>query len=279
MANYLTPKETAQYMCKAGVTKANLPLKKFMLMAFLGGIFISLGGMLAVIVGGGMPGVLLENPGIQKFVFGAVFPVGLILVTLTGVDLFTSDCAMMTLPVLNKEVGVKSLVKVWVMSYAFNFLGSLFVAYFLAYQTGVVKSDPWASFLDGYAHAKVGNPFFKTFFKGIVANLLVCLASWQGYTAKDVTGRVVGIWLPVMAFVAMGMEHSVANMFFLPLAMFQGATVTAYDVVVTNLIPATLGNIVGGALFVGAFYWYIFLKEDVSSQEKQLAKQVEDILK
>jgi formate/nitrite transporter FocA (FNT family) len=98
--------------------------------------------------------------------------------------------------------------------------------------------------------------------KGVLANMLVCLAAWQGYSAKDTLGRMVGIWAPVMTFVALGMEHSIANLFFIPAAMMAGLHATVGEFVVNNLIPATLGNIVGGAVFIGLPYAWLYSETD-----------------
>lgn len=99
------------------------------------------------------------------------------------------------------------------------------------------------------------------FIKGIGANWLVCLGMWMGYAAKDIMGKCIGIWIPVMLFVTLGYEHSIANMFFIPAAIYSGADITWGDFVVRNLIPATLGNFIGGALLVGCAYWYLYLSK------------------
>lgn len=261
-----SPKEIAYNFCQSGIYKANLSFTRFMLLAILGGVFIAFGGLLSVVVAGGMPGVLSTNPGLVKFVSGAMFPVGLIMVTIAGADLFTSDCAAMTLPVLQRHLPVSKLLKVWLWAYVFNFVGAMFVAYFMANKTGLVTSAPWSTYLHNLAQNKVSSDFITIFIKGIGANWLVCLGTWMGFAAKDVTGKSLGIWIPVMLFVTLGYEHSIANMFFIPAAIFSGADISWYQFGIVNLIPATLGNIIGGALFVGCLYWYIYMKGDNSNQ-------------
>ncbi len=152
-------------------------------------------------------------------------------------------------------------LKNWTIVYLGNFIGSLIVAYFLVYLTEVLMNSPSLDSAINIAVAKTSNPFYKTFLKGIACNWMVALAMWLAYAAKDITGKILGIWFPVMAFVAMGFEHCVANMFFIPVAIFHGADITWMDFIVKNLIPATLGNIVGGALFVGTAYWYAYDKK------------------
>lgn len=259
--NYNTPSQIAAEFCSTGAYKANMSLKKFALLAFLGGTFIALGGLLSVIVAGGMPTTYIENPGLVKFVAGALFPVGLIMVSVAGADLFTSDCAYMVFPCAQKQQKITALLKVWLISYIMNFFGTQFIAYFMAYQTGVITPDPWNSYLHHYAEAKVNQDFYTVFLKGVGANWLVCLGTWMGVAGKDITGKALGLWIPVMLFVTLGFEHSIANMFFIPAAIYSGADILWSDFIIKNLIPATIGNIVGGAGLVGCIYWYIYSKE------------------
>lgn len=259
--NYYTPKEIAIEFGKSGVYKANTSLSKLIMLAILGGTFISFGGLLTVMVAGGMPDVMSSNPGLVKFMAGALFPVGLIMVSVAGADLFTSDCTAMVLPACQKEIKLKALLKVWVLSYLFNFIGAQFIAYFMATETGLITADPYKTYLHNLAYAKTDLSFYKVFVKGIGANWLVCLGMWMGYAGKDIIGKAIGIWIPVMLFVTLGYEHSVANMFFIPAAIYSGAEISWGMFIVNNLIPATLGNIVGGAGFVGLAYWYIYMKK------------------
>jgi len=138
---------------------------------------------------------------------------------------------------------------------------SIFVAYFIAYATDIVALEPWNTIVNNIAIAKTDNSFFVNFLRGIGANWLVCLALWMGISAQHTTGKIVGLWWPIMAFVTLGLEHSIANMFFIPLAMFNGADVSFFSFLIDNLLPVTLGNIVGGAFFVGTLYWVAYEKE------------------
>lgn len=261
IVNYFTPAEAADAFRITAINKSKRSLPEFAVMAILGGAFIAFGGLLTVIVAGGMPGVAAANPGIIKFVAGALFPVGLIIVSITGADLFTSNCAGVTFPLLKKELSLLTAVKVLTLSYLFNFVGAQFIAFILSANVGLFDSDPWQSYLHGYSAAKVNQEFMPIFVKGIGANWLVCLGMFLGYTAKDTIGRCIGIWIPVMMFVTMGYEHSIANMFFIPAAIYTGANIGWSDFLITNLIPSTLGNIIGGMLLVGCVYYYLFLKQ------------------
>lgn len=259
--SYYNPNEIADIFANTSYAKAKMSFTKFALMAIMGGIFIALGGLLTVVVAGGMPQTAIHNIGLVKFMAGALFPVGLIMVSVAGADLFTSDCAGMTLSTMQKKTVWTELLKVWILAYAFNFVGAQFVAYFMAHKTGIIASAPYADYLQALANGKLSHDWGTVFLKGIGANMLVCLGSWMGYAGKDIMGKSLGIWVPVMLFVTLGYEHSIANMFFIPTAMYGGADITWGQFIVDNLIPATIGNIVGGAVFIGMIYGYIYGKK------------------
>ncbi|MDH8701359.1 formate/nitrite transporter [Dysgonomonadaceae bacterium PH5-43] len=259
--NYNTPKDITKEFAASGLYKSSLPIAKFALIAILGGAFIAFGGLLSVMVAGGAPGIGAANPGIIKFIAGALFPIGLIMVSVTGADLFTSDCTAFTLPLLQKKIKVSTFVKFLVFSYFFNFIGTQIVAYLMSSGLGYFSHEPWQSYLHNYSAGKVNQEWLPVFVKGIGANWLVCLGMFMGYSAKDIIGKCIAIWIPVMLFVTLGYEHSIANMFFIPAAIYSGAEILWCDFIVQNLIPATLGNLVGGVVCVGCAYWYLYLKE------------------
>lgn len=255
---YYTSKEIIHRVYDAAVMRANTPVNKTLALAFLAGAYISLGGLLAVIISGGSPGLEASNPGLQKFLMGAAFPIGLMLCAVAGADLFTGNTAYFIPPVLSKKLTVQDMLKNWTLVYVGNFVGAIFVAYFLTYQTDLFAKGPWLDAIYHLAEKKTSASFFKVFLKGVGANWFVALAMWMAYAGKDVISKLIGIWFPVMAFVTIGYEHSIANMFFIPTAIFYGSPVTWSQFIIDNLIPATLGNIAGGAILVGAFYWYIY---------------------
>lgn len=258
--NFNTPCEIAQKFCSTGIEKSNIQTKKLIILSIIGGIFIGLGGLLTIVVAGGMPETYANNPGLIKFISGALFPVGLIMVSVAGADLFTSDCAIMSISCVNKNTKFINLLKVLIISYLFNFIGTQFVAYFMTIKTGLLSSNPWSNYMLNYAYSKINQDFSVVLIKGIGANILVCLGTWMGYSAKDTSGKVLGIWFPVMLFVTLGYEHSIANMFFIPTAIYLGSDITWMDFFVKNLIPSTIGNVIGGAL-VGITYGYVYRNE------------------
>jgi len=253
-----SPSDIVGSIDAAGCRKVEIDTGRLLLLGVLAGAYIAVGGLLAVVVGGGMPGVAALNPGLQKFVFGAVFPVGLMLVVIAGAELFTGNTATCIPAALNHRISWGSVARNWTLSYAGNFVGSLLVAFFLTYLTGLLAADPWRTTIVGIATAKVSQGFLPLLLKGIGCNWLVCLAVWMATSADGVGGKILAIWFPIMAFVAIGFEHSVANMYFIPAGMMYGANVTWVRFLLGNLVPVTLGNIIGGALFVGAAYRYLF---------------------
>lgn len=263
--NYYSAKEIVSVVNNIAVNKTNTPVSKTIALAILAGGYIAMGGLLALVVGGGLPGLEANNPGLQKFLFGAVFPLGLIIVAIAGADLFTGNTSYFIPSLLESKTKLRSILKNWTLVYFGNFIGSIIVALLFAYLTDIFAKDPWLNSVHSIAEAKTTAPFYKAFLKGIGCNWMVALAMWLSFGAKDISGKILGIWFPVMAFVTMGFEHSVANMFFIPTAIFYGANVTWIDFIINNLIPVTLGNIIGGALFVGAAYWFIYERKKLDS--------------
>ena len=259
---YLPPHKIAAPFAGLAVKKAGMSIHYFSIYAFLGGAFIALGGLLSILVAGGMPGVAASNPGIVKFMAGAMFPLGLVLVVIAGAGLFTSDCATLPFAYWQKKINLTQVIKIGGIGYLANFLGALLVAWLLAYQTGTLTTDPWKGYATHLALHKTHATFWVVFAKGIGANIMVCLAVWMAAAAKDISGKVLVIWMPVMAFVALGWEHSIANMFFIPLGMMLGAPISLFDFLYNNLLPATLGNIAGGMLFVALPYYILWGKKD-----------------
>ncbi|ASB49193.1 formate/nitrite transporter family protein [Alkalitalea saponilacus] len=259
--SYFTSKEILAGVYDAAFKRSNSPVSKTIVLSFLAGAYIAFGGLLSISIAGGMPEIAAQNPGLQKLAMGAVFPMGLMLVVIAGADLFTGNTAYFIPPVASGKISVKAMFKNWGIVYLGNFIGSVFVAWALAYHTGIFQSEPWLGFLHGIADYKTSATFTSVFAKGIGANWLVTLAVWTAFAARDIPGKIMAIWFPIMAFVAMGFEHSVANMFYIPAAIFHGADITWGEFITSNLIPATLGNIVGGSFFTGTLYWFVYDKE------------------
>jgi len=263
---FKTPKAIVETVATTGCAKTQLSIPKQLVLGFLAGAYIAFGGFLAIVVGRGSPELAAANPGLAKFLFGAVFPVGLMLVVIAGSELFTGNVGVITPACLTGGAKWRGLLRNWVFVYLANFVGSVFVALFIAYWSGIINVNSSDAFAQTVGKAAAAIAEAKTIklgwgaalLRGIGCNWLVCLAVWMAIASDDIAGKILGIWWPIMAFVALGLEHSIANMFFIPLGMFNGAQVSIIDLFWRNLIPVTIGNIIGGGLFVGGVYWWIY---------------------
>ena len=205
---------------------------------------------------------------------GAVFTVGLMLVVIAGSELLTGNMALVPLALMQGKIKVKDLIGNFTWVLAGNLLGALFVAYFLGVQSGVLTADLPFERLSGIAHSKgIEETEWQIFLRALGCNWLVCLAVWMALAADDVTGKILAIFFPIMAFVAMGFDHVIANMFFLPAAMFAGvADLTWWDVI-HNWIFAFIGNLVGAAVFVAGSYYYLYGRDEEEAKPGDTPRQ------
>jgi formate/nitrite transporter len=204
-----------------------------------------------------------------------------VLVVVAGAELLTGNMALLPIALFRRRITIAQLGINWGLVLVGNLVGSLFVAYFLAYKTGVVgpHPDPSGGALTsaGMEHARAvaiatGKALKESntqiFLRAVGCNWLVCLAVWLGISAEDIGGKILGIFFPIMAFVAMGFDHVVANMFFLPLGHYIGTPGLTWGNVTNNLVWAFLGNLVGAAVFVSGAYWFLHLRGTGAGQEK-----------
>jgi formate/nitrite transporter len=258
--SFKSPPEIAATGVQTGATKAALSWDKALVAGFLAGAYIAFAGLLAIVASAGMDPKLWG--GVQTLVTGGVFALGLILVIVAGSELLTGNMAMIPLAVLGRRatIGRLSYNFFWVL--IGNLLGSLFVAYFLAKETGVVTAPLPLARLTAIATAKAHTETdWQIFLRAMGCNWLVCLAVWMALAADDIGGKVLAIFFPIMAFVALGFDHVVANMFFLPTAIFAHVPGIGWDDTIKNWIFAFLGNLVGAAIFVATTYWYLYVKD------------------
>jgi formate/nitrite transporter len=258
VATVKTPKETYAGMAQKGADNAKLPLLKTLHQSIMGGCYVGMGGLLSIMVAGNCPGIAETNPGMQKFIFAALFPVNLLLILMSGGQLFTGNSAAVPAALYEGLVGFDDLAKSWVVSYIGNIIGCGLFAYAAKY-TGLLTGGP-AKLAVKTVMAKCGGSFMQKVVKGIMCNWLVCMAVFLAGSANDLGGKMVGIWFPISTFVAIGLEHSVANLFLLPLGLMGGAELSVVDIILKNLIPVTIGNAIAGAVVVAAGYSYAFGK-------------------
>lgn len=266
---FLAPAQVADAMIGVGCKKCSLKTSQMLLLGIFAGMFIAFGAFAS-----GMISHSIENVGLSKFAGAAVFPVGLMLVVICGAELFTGN-NLITLALFNKEVTASQMLKNWVVVYIGNFIGSIAVA-LLIYWSGLLSTSGGG--LGGLAirvaSAKVSLTMGQAIVRGILCNILVVLAVWMAIAAQDVISKIWSCWFPIMLFVLCGFEHSIANMYFIPVGMLAKgnaalaeasglaadklAGMNAGTFLVNNIIPVTIGNIIGGAFIVGWVYWYVF---------------------
>jgi formate transporter FocA len=257
-----------------GVAKATLGPLRMLALAVLAGAFIALGAIFATTATAGTSG---EIPfGLAKLVGGLVFCLGLILVVGAGAELFTGN-NLIVMGWAGRKVTTRQLLYNWVIVYFGNFIGAIFTALMLFYSRqytfggGAIGVNAL-----NIANGKVNLEFMQAIILGIFCNALVCLAVWLCIGARSATDKILAIIFPITAFVAAGFEHSVANMYFIPVGLFirsdstfmaqAGLDVANYanltwgNFFLHNLLPVTIGNIIGGAVMVGLVYWFIYLR-------------------
>ena len=266
----IKPAEIITLAGDAGKYKSDLGVPNFLVRGFMGGMFIAVGATLATVCSTGLETSL--GPGFKAMIAGAVFPVGLVMIVITGMSLFTSDTMSIPVAVFQGKTTWPKAGWAWLWVYAGNFAGSLFWAYLMYWgpfrKYGMAEVSAFGQSAVAIAQSKVlpyvaagGAGMISAFAKGIACNILVNLAILLGLSADNTTGKVLGMWFPIMAFVACGFEHSVANMYIIPAGMLLGAGVTWSQFLIWNLLPVTAGNIVGGLVFVGGACSFCFQRE------------------
>ncbi len=260
-----TPQETTEAAAIAAEKKLALQHqspKRQIAAAIAAGAYIALGGLLSTVIGYGFTEASAGNPSLQKVLSGLTFPIGLVLVVVLGAELFTGNNAVLIAGAWRRKAGLRDISANWSIVWLGNFGGALIVAWLLAHTAGITAAEPYHSAIISIAQAKCSTPWGVILVRAIGANWCVCLAVWLAMSSDRLTGKVLGCFLPVAAFVMLGYEHCVANMFFIPCGMMEGAAVSVSDMLWRNLVPATIGNIIGGAVFVGMLQSYLHLRRD-----------------
>ncbi len=273
--NAYVPAQMAARVEKAGITKGNLDFFSTFAQSLMAGTFISFGAVFFTYV---IHDSTLST-GLTKLIGGLVFSLGLILVIITGAELFTGN-SLIVMAYISRKINMKQLVRNWATVFIGNLIGSLVIVYLIA-MSGQWTAGGAAVGVKALviANGKVNLTFWEAIARGILCNMLVCLAVYLCFSGRSVTDKILAIIFPITAFVALGFEHSIANMYFIPaglilkqnpqvLAAVQavlGGTLdlsrlTMSGFIINNLLPVTLGNIIGGVFFVGIVHWFLFLR-------------------
>ncbi|BCA84568.1 formate/nitrite transporter [Enterococcus saigonensis] len=252
-----TPEEILEITIQNGSKKIHkTPLAKAIL-GFIGGAMISLGYLAYIRISAPIP---KEFSGLGTLLGAAVFPIGLIVILLAGGELITGNMMAVSLACYARKVSLKELVGNWLFITCWNVIGGIFVAYFFGHLVGLTHEGIYQAQVIQVAQHKIHASFIQSFISGIGCNWFVGLALWLCYGAKDAAGKIVAIWFPVMIFVAIGFQHSVANCFVIPASIFEGSA--TWQNFITNFVPVYLGNIVGGSIFVSGLYYYSYKKKN-----------------
>lgn len=265
------PQEVAKNYSNISKKKLKNSSFRLFLLGIFAGAFIALAA-----AGANTAASTIENPAIAKLVAGCIFPAGLAMVIFAGSELFTSNC-MLVISVFEKELSWSAMLKSWFIVYTGNFAGAVSIAW-LIYKGNQLSlfTNRLALYTLKVSISKITLSFENALILGILCNILVCVAVWISYAGENTTEKMTGIFFPVLLFVLMGFEHSVANMYYIPAGLF-AKTNEVYQLLaidhglnlgelswlkffVQNLLPVTIGNIIGGAILIGGGYWVIYLK-------------------
>jgi formate/nitrite transporter len=264
-----------------GASNAHLPKRKIFHQSVLGGCYVGFGGLISLMIAGNLGGLGVASPGVAKMAFAALFPVNLLLIVSTQGQLFTGNSATVAAAKFEGFVTTKDLLYNWGISLAGNIVGcGLFAG---ATILGQIMNPGARALCISTAVAKTSAPLVPTLIKAIMCNWMVSMAVFLSGAANDMCGKLVGCWFPISTFVGIGLEHSIANLFIIPLALMVGAPISIGAMITKNLIPVIIGNGIAGSLIVAASYSYQFgrlgglrraiFKEKLANIQLQLAKQ------
>lgn len=263
MRRYLAPSEVAKATIDAGIIKSKLSLIRMIILGVLAGAYIGFGGYGAVVITQTLGNI---DAGLSRFMGAFVFPIGLMFVVIAGGELFTGN-NLMTLALLDRKITLRSMLRNWFVVYFSNFLGVLLLCYGI-YRGNLMINDTLKTTLNT-ALLKMSFSFEVAVIRGILCNILVVLAVWMGAAAQDIISRIFATWFPIMLFVLTGLEHCIANMFFLVLGKFLGLEASWIDIWIRNLIPVTIGNIIGGAIIIPFMYYFTYIHPAKSSNKEE----------
>lgn len=249
------PEQILSSSIEKGTKKIEKTLLAKLLLGFVGGAMIAMGFLADIRVSASIPTSLAS---VGALIGASVFPIGLIVILLAGGELVTGNMMAVSSAMYDRKVSVWDYVKNLFIITLGNIIGAICIAYFLGHFVGLTHTGVFRNAVISMAAAKVASPFWSSFISGIGCNWFVGIAVWLSFGAKDGAGKILGIWFPIMIFVAIGLQHSIANAFLLPAAIFEGGL--SWLDFVKNIIPVYLGNIVGGSVFVSGIYYLSYRK-------------------
>ena len=273
-----SPLAIARNYVEIGKHKVRLSAFKMLILGIFAGMFIGFAGVAST-----TGGATVENPSLSRLISAMLFPAGLAMVLIAGSELFTGN-NLIILAVLEKKVKVRQMLKNWFWVFLGNFIGATFIAFLVAYgHVPDLFDGRLAEVMVKTAVSKVQLSFSDALIKGILCNILVCIAVWAAFAAKQVSGKILMSFFPILIFVLCGMEHSIANIYICMAGIFTASEygiaaegLTFGNFLLNNLLPVTIGNTIGGAGIVGVGYWLMFLRHTplyalpVEAEQKEL---------
>ena len=273
-----SPLEIAQNYVEIGIHKVRLSAFKMLVLGFFAGIFIGFAGIASTV-----GGAVVENSSLSRLISACLFPAGMAMVLVAGSELFTGNNRIM-IALLEKKITLPQMLKNWIFVFGGNFIGAAFVAFMVVYgHTPDLLGGKLADSVVNAAIHRVNLTFMDSFLRGVLCNILVCIAVWAAFASKTVSGKLLMSFWPVMLFVLCGFEHSIADIYFCLAGIFAAKeygitadTLTMSSFLLKNLLPVTLGNIVGGAGIVGVGYWLTYLrhtpgfKASIESEQEEI---------
>ena len=273
-----SPLEIAQNYVEIGIHKVRLSTFKMLILGFFAGVFIGFAGIASTV-----GSAVVENSSLSRLVSACLFPAGMAMVLVAGSELFTGN-NLIIIALLERKITLQQMLKNWIVVFVGNFIGATFVAFMVVYgHTPDLLGGKLAGSVINAALHRVNLTFMDSVIRGILCNILVCIAVWAAFAAKTVSGKLLMSFWPVMLFVLCGFEHSIADIYFCMAGIFtageygiaaEGLTMGSF--LLKNLLPVTLGNIVGGAGIVGVGYWLMYLrhtpgfKASIESEQKEI---------
>lgn len=273
-----SPLEIARSFVEIGIHKVRVSALKMVVLGIFAGMFIGFAG-----IASNVAGTTIANPSVSRLVSACVFPAGMAMVLIAGSELFTGN-NLIIIAVLEKKVKLWEMLKNWFFVFLGNFIGAALVAMLVVYgHTPDLFEGALAEKMIASAISRVNQSFSEALIRGILCNILVCIAVWAAFAAKTVSGKLIMSYWPVMLFVLCGFEHSIADIYFGVAGILTAAEygvvaegLTWGSFLLHNLLPVTLGNIIGGAGIVGAGYWFLFLRHTpgyalpIQTEQKEL---------
>ncbi|KAL8837004.1 MAG: hypothetical protein Q9170_002693 [Blastenia crenularia] len=255
-----TPQQTTELVSRIGCKKAHMRLDKLFVNSLMTGPLLGFGCAIMTSTEAA-EWYQINAPGLIRTISASFFPIGLVMIVLSGSDLFTSNVMFMTVAFLNRRITMLDLLKNWVVSYLGNLAGTLFFVSIVTGYGGVFETAAYRTATINYATQKMLTPqWHQIMLRAIGANWLVCFAVFISISSREIASKIIAIWFPTVTFVALGLDHVIANMFFIPNAIWYGHPDIGVGLYIwKSMIPTAIGNIIGGALFVAAAYWYLYM--------------------